>query len=462
MGRRDREARIAVFVTAVVLPLGAWSPPPTGSSPSARRRSAATRNSLPACSIATAGCCAPMPWPTAAGGCRRRDRQCRSTTVSRLLFAYEDKRFRAHRGVDPLALMRAALQLATSGHIRIRRLDLHHAGGAAHRAAQRPQFRCQTAPDRARHRDRARSEQGRDARSLSRPRALWRQSRGHSRRFARLFRQGAAAALARRSGTAGRSAAIAGSAPAGSLRRRRALGARPRARPLCGERAACRPTRSRSAKAEPVPRRGTPMPMLAPHASDRAVAQAAPGSEVKLTIDAELQKNLGSAGAGTRAHARRDARARRFARHRRRRQRDAAKCLARVGSPDYFDQRRAGEVDHDAGAALARFDAQAFHLRPRLRGRLHPSRDIDRRPAGALRRLRAAEFRFHVPRHRLGAPGAANVAQRAGACRARSGRGEPSFARGSPRPAPRWCCRRAKRRVSPSASAVWVFACPIW
>ena len=35
-----------------------------------------------------------------------------------MLFAFEDKRFRAHHGVDPLALVRAAFQLATSGRIR--------------------------------------------------------------------------------------------------------------------------------------------------------------------------------------------------------------------------------------------------------------------------------------------------------------------------------------------------------
>ena len=35
-----------------------------------------------------------------------------------LLFAYEDKRFRSHHGVDPLALLRAAVQLVTSGRIR--------------------------------------------------------------------------------------------------------------------------------------------------------------------------------------------------------------------------------------------------------------------------------------------------------------------------------------------------------
>ncbi len=35
----------------------------------------------------------------------------------RLLFAYEDKRFRTHHGVDPVAMARAAVQFASSGHI---------------------------------------------------------------------------------------------------------------------------------------------------------------------------------------------------------------------------------------------------------------------------------------------------------------------------------------------------------
>jgi penicillin-binding protein 1C len=35
----------------------------------------------------------------------------------KLLLAYEDRRFRSHNGVDPLALGRAALQLVTRGHI---------------------------------------------------------------------------------------------------------------------------------------------------------------------------------------------------------------------------------------------------------------------------------------------------------------------------------------------------------
>ena len=80
---------------------------------------------------------------------------------------------------------------------------------------------------------------------------------------------------------------------------------------------------------------------------------------------------------------------------------------------------------HDAGAALARLDAQAVHLWARLRGRLHPSGDADRRPPDALRQLRAGEFRPHLPGHGDGAPGAAALAQRAGGGGARQGRRQP-------------------------------------
>ena len=38
-------------------------------------------------------------------------------TYLKLLLAFEDQRFRSHAGVDPLALARAAFQLATRGHI---------------------------------------------------------------------------------------------------------------------------------------------------------------------------------------------------------------------------------------------------------------------------------------------------------------------------------------------------------
>ena len=38
-------------------------------------------------------------------------------TYLKLLLASEDRRFRSHAGVDPLALARAAFQLVTRGHI---------------------------------------------------------------------------------------------------------------------------------------------------------------------------------------------------------------------------------------------------------------------------------------------------------------------------------------------------------
>ena len=149
-----------------------------------------------------------------------------------MLFAYEDKRFRAHRGVDPLALMRATLQLVSSGRIQSRRFDIDDAGGAASGAAQQSQPCSQASPDRARGRDRAGAEQRRYPFALSRSRAVRRQYRGHPRRLAHLFRQGAAAADARRSGSARGAAAIARGAKAGSLDGGGTRRARSRARPL--------------------------------------------------------------------------------------------------------------------------------------------------------------------------------------------------------------------------------------
>ena len=46
------------------------------------------------------------------------------------LIAYEDRRFREHRGVDVKALFRAALQFVAARAPRLGRLDHHHAGGA--------------------------------------------------------------------------------------------------------------------------------------------------------------------------------------------------------------------------------------------------------------------------------------------------------------------------------------------
>ena len=116
------------------------------------------------------------------------------------------------------------------------------------------------------------------------------------------------------------------------------------------------------AKAEPVPAGRRPMPMLAPHAADRAVAGAPPGSEVRLTIDADMQKKPRGACARTRPHAGADAWPRYLARDARRRQRDrrgAGAC--RLAGLFRCAPRRPGR--HDPGAAFTRLDVEALHLR---------------------------------------------------------------------------------------------------
>ncbi len=111
---------------------------------------------------------------------------------------------------------------------RLGRLDAHHAGGAAAGAAAASLARCQDQAGGARAAARMGALQGRGARPLSHARALWRQSRRHPRGVARLFRQGAAPAHARRGGAAGGAAAVAGICAGRTASRRGARRARDR------------------------------------------------------------------------------------------------------------------------------------------------------------------------------------------------------------------------------------------
>ena len=130
------------------------------------------------------------------------------------------------------------------------------------------------------------------------------------------------------------------------------------------------------AEAEPVPPARKAMPTLAPHAADQAVA-AAPARKVhRLTIDASLQKALED-----------------LARERARAlgpdvsvaivavDNASGEVLARIGSADYFDERRAGQVDmtqapRSPGSALKPFVyGLAFED-----GVVHPETLIDDRP----------------------------------------------------------------------------------
>ena len=94
--------------------------------------------------------------------------------------------------------------------------------------------------------------------------------------------------------------------------------------------------------------------------------------------------------------------------------------LARVAGADYFDERRAGQVDMTQAVRSPGSTLKPFIYGLALRGRADPSRDADRGPAGALRQLRAGELRSDVPGHGVGAQGAADVAQRAGGRGART------------------------------------------
>ncbi len=126
----------------------------------------------------------------------------------------------------------------------------------------------------------------------------------------------------------------------------------------------------------PVPRLRQPMPILAPHSADQALAIVKDTPVITLTLDSSLQKTL-EALARDRAIALGpnvsvgivavD--------------NESGDVLARVGSPDYFDDRRAGQVDmtravRSPGSTLKPFIyGLAFED-----GFVHPESLIDDRP----------------------------------------------------------------------------------
>ncbi|HKS19632.1 MAG TPA: penicillin-binding protein 1C [Bradyrhizobium sp.] len=130
------------------------------------------------------------------------------------------------------------------------------------------------------------------------------------------------------------------------------------------------------ARAVTVPKLRKPMPILAPHSSDAAIAIAKDAPLIRLTLDAGLQKVLEG-----------------LARDRALAlgpnisiaiiavDNDSGDVLARVGSPDYFDERRAGQVDmtravRSPGSTLKPFIyGLAFED-----GFVHPESLIDDRP----------------------------------------------------------------------------------
>jgi penicillin-binding protein 1C len=262
-----------------------------------------------------------------------------------MLFAYEDRRFRAHRGVDPLALVRATVQLATSGRIQsggstltMQVARLLEPRSNRNIAAKLRQIVRAIEIERSLGKDDILSfylDLAPYGGNIEGIRAASLTYFGKEPRRLTLAEAALLVALPQ-SPEARR--------PDRSMAAARA--ARDRVLDRFAESGGVPADEIALAKAEPVPAGRRPMPMLAPHAADHAVADAGatPGSEVRLTIDAELQKSLEDLARG--------------------RVRSLSTTLgpdislailvvdnatgevrAHIGSPDYFDQRRAGQVD---------------------------------------------------------------------------------------------------------------------
>jgi penicillin-binding protein 1C len=130
------------------------------------------------------------------------------------------------------------------------------------------------------------------------------------------------------------------------------------------------------AKAEAVPDRRKVMPILAPHVTDHVVARDDFASHIALTLDANLQRSLETL-ARDRAHALGP---------------DISigilavdnatgDILARVGSPDYFDVRRAGQVDMTRAIRSPGSTLKPFIYGLAIEdGFVHPESLIDDRP----------------------------------------------------------------------------------
>jgi penicillin-binding protein 1C len=270
------------------------------------------------------------------------------------LLAYEDKRFFSHHGVDPLAMLRAAYQLVTHGRI--------VSGGST----LTMQVARLLEP---------RQHRSFDAKIRQTVRALeleWALSKDEILGlYFTLAPYGGnlegirAASLAYfgkepRRLTLGEAALLVALPQSPEMRRpdrfpERAKLARDRVLDRIAGHGLFSDAEIAHAKEEPVPTSRKEMPLIAPHAADQALTRSPKEPELKLTIDAGLQRLLES-----------------LARERAQAlgpdmsvaivvvDNASGEVLARVASPDYFDERRAGQVDltqavRSPGSALKPF-----------------------------------------------------------------------------------------------------------
>ncbi|MGB8399797.1 penicillin-binding protein 1C [Bradyrhizobium sp.] len=293
----------------------------------------------------------------------------------KLLFAYEDRRFYRHGGVDPLALGRAVFQFVTSGRI--------VSGGST--------ITMQLARLMEPRRERSISAKLRQmVRAIEIERQLSKDQILDLYLALAPFGgnlEGVRAASIAYFGKEPKRLSLSESAllvalPQSPETRRldrspdRARAARDRVLDRMVEDRIVTEEDAAQARAAPVPALRKPMPILAPHSADQAVATMKDAPVIRLTLDSSLQKVL-EALARDRAVAQGpnisvaiiavD--------------NESGDVLARVGSSDYFDERRAGQVDmtravRSPGSTLKPFIyGLAFED-----GFVHPESLIDDRP----------------------------------------------------------------------------------
>jgi penicillin-binding protein 1C len=293
----------------------------------------------------------------------------------KLLLAYEDRRFRSHSGVDPLALGRAALQLASRGHI--------VSGGSTITM----QLARLLEPRRARS---VHAKLRQMVRALEIERQLTKDQILDL--YLTLAPYGGnlegirAASIAYFSKEPKRlslaEAALLVALPQSPERRRldrhpgAARAARDRVLDRMVEEHQVSEQDASQAKAVPVPRLRKAMPILAPHSADQATSLVKDTPVIRLTLEAGLQKVL-----ETLARDRATALGPTISVGILAVDNASGDVLARVGSPDYFDDKRAGQVDmtravRSPGSTLKPFIyGLAFED-----GFVHPESLIDDRP----------------------------------------------------------------------------------
>jgi penicillin-binding protein 1C len=256
-----------------------------------------------------------------------------------VLFGYEDKRFYAHHGVDPFALGRAAFQLVTTGRI--------VSGGSTitmqlARLLEPRQHRSMTAKFRQAVRALQIERQMSKAEILDLYLAL--------APFGGNL-EGIRAASIAYFGKEPKRLTLAESAllvalPQSPERRRldrhpgNARVARDRVLDRMVSEGRVSAADATQARAVGVPKLRKPMPILAPHSADQAILQARDQPIIKLSLDAGIQHALeglardralalgNNISIGIIAV-----------------DNDSGDVVAHIGSPDYFDDKRAGQVD---------------------------------------------------------------------------------------------------------------------